>query len=315
MKKRSTVKNLIAALVFILVFALLFCFVSELLRDKRYAESSGVMYNVPRNSVDVVLAGSSHMLDGVSADVLTEEYGISAINTAQNSQIIPETYYVLMETFRVQSPKIVVLDVYKLLQDQKISSRESLHFTLDGLRLGLPKLKAVYDLVEKGERAEYLFPVIAYHTRWKEVDGADLAAAAKLLSAGGGRGGQLLDGHYDNSSYQLPARSEAAQIGPVSMDYLQRIVALCEENGAELLLVAVPFGDDYDDEYKGRRQQTVNAAEQWALEQGIPFLNLPYMNEATGLDMSSDFADRAHLNEKGNRKITGFLAQYILENY
>ena len=314
MKKRSTVKNFIPALIFTLVFALLFCFVSEVLRDKKYAESSGVMYNVPRNSVDVVLAGSSHMLDGVSADVLTEEFGISAVNTAQNSQIIPETYYVLMETFRVQNPKLVVLDIYKLLQDQKISSRESLHFTLDGIRLGVPKIKAVYDLVEKGERAEYLWPVIAYHTRWKDVDGADLAAAADIVKSGG-RGGQLLDGSYDNSGYQLPGRGETAPIGPIAMDYLQRIVSLCKDNGAELLLIAVPFGDDYDDEYKGKRQQTVNAAEKWAKEQGIPFLNLPYMNSQTGLDMSSDFADRAHLNEKGNRKITDFLAKHILKNY
>ncbi|MBR4151297.1 MAG: hypothetical protein IKR08_07995, partial [Firmicutes bacterium] len=123
------------------------------------------------------------------------------------------------------------------------------------------------------------------------------------------------DGNYDNSNYQLPGRDEVAQIGPISMDYLQRIVALCEEKGVDLLLVAVPFGDDYDDEYKGKRQQTVNAAEKWANEKGIPFLNMPYMNDLTGLDMKTDFADRAHLNESGNRKITDFLANYIKENY
>ncbi len=318
MKQNRRGKNIIRAAVFALLFALMFCCVSEGLRDKRYADSAGVMYNVPRNSVDVVLAGSSHMLDGVSADLLTEklsDLGWTAINTAQNSQIIPETYYVLMETFRVQNPKLVVLDIYKLLQDQKVSSRESLHFTLDGLRLGLPKIKAVYDLVEKGERAEYLFPVIAYHTRWKELDGADLAAAAAVFGKSGGRGGQLLQGSYDNSRYKLPARREAAQIGPVSLDYLQRIVALCRKNYAEILLVTVPFGDDYDDEYKGKRQQTVNAAEQWATEHNIPFLNMPYMNDKTGLDMASDFADRAHLNESGNKKVTEFLGDYIKRNY
>ena len=316
-KARAFLKKLICVLIFALVFVLLFCCVTELVRDKRYADSAGLMYQPGYDGygVDIVLAGSSHMLDGVNAQAMTMELRKGVINIAQNSQIIPETYYALMETLRVNAPSLVVLDIYKLLQDQKISSREALHFTLDGMRLGVPKIRAVYDLVEPGERAEYMFPVIAYHTRWKELGRTDLEAAMDTFDKFRTRGGQLLDGNYDNSNYQLPGRDEVAQIGPVSMDYLQRIVDLCDEKGVDLLLVAVPFGDDYDDEYKGKRQQTVNAAEKWANEKGIHFLNMPYMNDLTGLDMKTDFADRAHLNESGNRKITDFLANYIKENY
>ena len=68
-----------------------------------------------------------------------------------------------------------MLDIYKVVQDTLIDSSASLHFTLDNMAFGLPKLRAVFDLLPRGERAEYLFPIILYHTRWKELDKQDFS--------------------------------------------------------------------------------------------------------------------------------------------
>ena len=304
----KTLRRVCAAAAFALIFALLFSGASYVLRDKRYAANASVVYAVKKNSVDVVFAGSSHMLNGIYPLEVWEQTGIAACNIAQNGQIIPETYYALMECFRYQSPKVVVLDVYKMVESAKMGLTVSFHFTVDSMRLGLPKLRAVFDLVPADQRAEYLVDLITYHTRWKELTGSDWKPLDTTL-----RGSEMLFTTASNAGYEPCPESETAAVNDVAMDYLQRIVSLCEKHGAQLLLVALPFTDTENDGLQ--RQQTVNAVEAWAKEEGIPFLNYIYLNNETKLDLSQDYFDAYHLNWRGAVKLSDHLARYLAEHY
>lgn len=306
--KSKKLKNLAAFVAFLLIVAAVFSLLSYVLRDKRYAANAVVIYKEPKDSIDVLLVGSSHMLNGVFPMELWRTQGIAAANMAQNGQIIPETYYALMESFRYQSPRVVVLDVYKMVESARMGLTVSFHFTVDSMRLGAPKLKAVFDLVPEEQRAEYLIDIIAYHTRWKELTAADFRPLDASM-----KGSEALFSVYSNADYEIPAQSETAQLNETALSYLEKIIALCDEHGAQLVLTALPFGDAHEDAIP--RQQTANAVEQYAREHGIPFLNYIYLNDETGLDMAADFANIDHLNARGAVKISQHLAGYLKENY
>lgn len=307
--KKQSVKNLISAIAFLLIFLVLFSLVTFVVRDKRYANNANALYQEPKDTVDVLYAGSSHMLNAVFPLEIYKDTGIAGLNVGQNGQRLPETYFALQEAFRYQSPELVVLDVYMLYEQKNASSRTSLHFTLDAMRWGWPKIQAALTLAPDGDAAEYLLDIIAYHSRWKELEGSDFRPLGTEL-----KGCEPIFVTFTkNEGYVPPARDETAPLGGVSLEYFEKILALCEENGAEVLLVALPFGTDPKDMVP--RQQYMNAAEVYAREHGIPFLNYIYMVDELGLDMKNDFSNMDHLNVPGAIKLSRHLGAYLEANY
>lgn len=297
------------AVIFLLVFLFLFQTVAGILRSKNSAFASAALYEEPRDSLDVLFMGSSHMLNAVSPVQLWEEHGITSNNLAQNGQVLPVSYYALQEALRWQNPKLVVLDIYKVVQDSLIDSKINLHFTLDNMRFGLPKLRAVFDLLPPEDRAEYLLDIILYHTRWKELTGEDFQRPDMTE-----RGAQALFTTFQPyEGWDVVPESETSIPAEVEICYLEKIVELCRREGAELLLVAVPFSTPKDDDLN--RQATVNAMTAYAQAWGVPFVNLMHRTEEMGFDFSTDMADVYHVNWRGMEKVTAWLGTYLTEKH
>ena len=293
---------------FLALLVLLLHITCGVLRSKNYASASASLYLEPRNSVDVLLMGSSNILNAVSPLQLWEEHGIVSNNLAQNGQVIPVTYYHLQEALRWQRPRLVVLNVYKVIQDSLYDSNASLHYTLDNMRFGLPKLRAVFDLAPEGERAEFLFDIITYHSRWKELTAADFQSVDDLE-----KGAQALFDVAPFSDFQPLPPTETAPPAPSAMRYLEKIVALCREENVDLLLIAVPFSAPADDEMS--RQQVVNAVADYAEQWGVPYLNLMHHTEEMAFDYTTDMAEAYHPNWRGMEKITAWLGNYLAAHY
>lgn len=297
------------ALVFLLLFLFLFQSVSGVLRSKDLKFASAAIYEERRNSLDVIFMGSSHILNAVSPMQLWAEHGIASNNLGQNGQVIPVSYYALQEALRRQKPKVVVLDVYKVVQDTLIDSKANLHFTLDNMRPGLPKLRAIFDLLPPEDRAEYLFDISVYHTRWKDLAGEDFQRTDTTE-----RGAQALFSSFrPYEGWEVVPESETAAPAQVELDYLERFVELCRREEIELLLVAVPFTTPEDDEFD--RQARVNAVAGCAREWGVPFVNLMHRADEIGFDFSSDMADVYHVNWQGMEKVTAWLGGYLAQEY
>ncbi|MDE7242797.1 MAG: hypothetical protein K2O18_02305 [Oscillospiraceae bacterium] len=306
---RVKIHSALRTIAFILLFAALFRCVSWVLRDKQYAFACAPLYKENLEQVDLFLMGSSHMLNGVSPAILWREQGITSLNLAQNGQVLPVTYYAVQEAFRYQKPKLLVLDIYKVVQDSLTDSSASLHFTLDNMAFGLPKLRAIFDLLPPEERAEYLFPIILYHTRWKELDKQDFSPIDTSE-----KGAQtLFTAAKPYEGWEIIPEDETFPPAQVEIDYLQKIVDLCRAEQVDLLFVALPFTTPEDDDL--HRQAAVNSMNAYAQEWGIPFVNMMYRTEEMGLDFSTDMADTYHLNQQGMEKASVWLGQYLAGQY
>lgn len=294
---------------FLLIFSFLFNSAAGILRSKNYASASAAFYEEPEGTVDVLLMGSSHMLNAVSPVQLWAEYGIASNNLAQNGQVLPVTYYALQEALRYQKPELVVLDVYKVVQDSLIDSKASLHYTLDNMSFGLPKLRAIFELLEPEDRAEYLLDIILYHTRWKELTEEDFQKPDTTE-----KGAQaLFTTARPYEGWTVLPESETAPPAEVEIAYLERIVELCRQEGIELLLTAAPFTTPEDDDLN--RQAAVNAVTGYAEAWGVPFVNLMHRTEEMDFDFSTDMADTYHVNWRGMEKVTAWLGDYLEGHY
>ena len=307
-KKFLRLRRLIASAAFLVIFAVLFHLVSGVLRNKRYAPYSMAFYEEPAGAVDVLLMGSSHMLNAVAPVQMWEEYGLASNNLAQVGQALPETYYALWDALRFQRPKLVVVDLYKVIQDSLIGSELSLHATLDYMPPGLPKLLAPFDLLPEEARTEYLFDFYVYHSRWKELSAADFRRPDTTE-----KGAQVLFKVDPRTTFQVLPATETAEPSAVEVEYLKRIVDLCAEEDIPLLLMAVPYGTpEYDDL---DRQQVVNAMAAYAEEWGVPFVNMMYHLDELDFDFTTDMADEYHVNWRGMEKTTTWLGGYLTANY
>lgn len=306
--KPSRLPEILRTVIFLLVLALVLYAAAGVLRTKQYASFSAALYQEPENSLDVLLMGSSHMLTGVSPLLLWENYGIVSNNLAQNGQVIPVTYYHLREALRTQKPRLVVLDIYKAMQDSLIDTKASLHYTLDNMRFGLPKIQAALDLAPEEDRGEYLLDLIAYHDRWKELATEDFQPLD--LSQ---KGGETLFYTTPLPDFHPLPETETAELAPSAITYLEKIVELCREEGIKLLMVALPFATPEDDDMN--RQQCVNGMAAYARQWDVPYVNMLHLTDEFGFDYGTDLADLYHANRQGMEKITGWLGAYLTEHY
>lgn len=307
--KSGPLGSALRAVCFLLLFLFLFQLVSGVLRRKQFFGSSALFYSERRNSLDVLFMGSSHMLNGVSPMQLWEETGIPSHNLGQNGQVLPVTYYHLQEALRHQKPRVVVLDVYKVVQDSLTDSSAALHDTLDNMPFGLPKLRAVQDLLPEEERVDYLLDIIIYHARWKTLIPEDFQCADPTE-----KGTQTLFYHarpYDG--WQVIPESQTAPAVELAVQYLERIVQLCREQEVELLLVALPFTTPVNDDLN--RQAVVNGVRNYADQWGVPYVNLMHRLDEMDFDFSADMADVYHVNWRGVEKVTSWLGSYLTRHY
>lgn len=262
---------------------------------------------------DVLFLGSSHMVMGVLPMELWKEYGIVSYNLANYGQWIPVDYWALKNALQYTKPKLVVLDVRAIDIDGNKYSPEhesQLHETFDGMPLSRTKASAIWDLLPKGKRMEYLFDFSIYHTRWNELD----ASFWKETKPSPEKGANV-----DNSN-NFDEVAVAPILPPVLVDkgemymeettgkeYLRKIIALCEEEEIELLLTALPHSPNED------YQRWLNSAQAIAEEYDVPYFDM--ITEDAFVNYDTDFFDDAHLNSSGAKKTTHELGKYVMEHY
>lgn len=303
-KKGRAALRCLAAVSFALLFAFLLSLVSDAFRPRDARE----FYDEPRDTLDVLFLGSSHMLNAVSPMELWKEYGMASCNLSENGQVLPVTYYVLLDALQRQSPKLVVVDVYKVVQDTLYDTKSYLHTSLDGMPMGLGKLLAVYDLLPAGERTEFLFDIVLYHDRWRDPDGLERQTRDPDF-----KGYAPLYTVEPHEGFRVLPESETASPPRTGVEYLEKIVELCRKKGVELLFVATPFTTPVPDDMD--RQRRVNAVAELAETWGVPFINMMHALDEMDFDLSADLADTYHANVSGMKKITAYLGGYIAAHY
>ena len=75
-----------------------------------------MFYQQEENTVDVLCLGSSHTYTNINPAILWDEYGMAAYDLAGSNQTLWNTYYYMKEALKYQTPQLVVVDVYRVME-------------------------------------------------------------------------------------------------------------------------------------------------------------------------------------------------------
>lgn len=266
-------------------------------------------YDLPADTVDVLLLGSSHMGMNVDPSELWNLRGIAAYNCWGSMQHPWNTYYYLRECLKYQTPKLVVMDVYGVTFDGELPGYDNIVKNTQGLRLSRERIENILVSSPEEYRSALLLGIPACHYRYSEITSKDFDNF-------------FWDKHTDIQSLDLsglPTQSfEIMDVGAVTEPeplaekcetYLRKILDLCAQRQIPVLLVASAY---YVHEQEQARFLTIG---QIADSYGVPFLNFNENYAQLGIDPASDYCDLAHMRASGVEKYDAYLADYIVSHY
>ncbi|MBR1865278.1 MAG: hypothetical protein IJ801_02100 [Lachnospiraceae bacterium] len=304
------IKHFVFVLVFLVIFAVSFHFVTHIFTYKMGENDTiNSFYKEPNDSIDVLFVGSSHAYSSFSPMELWNEAGISSYNLGSSSQSIPCSYYLIKEGIRTQHPQIVVLETYGAKYDEDYVSSARLHIALDGIPFGQTKMEIMTEFLPRTmslhERLEYYFPIIRFHSRWTELRAMDFHPRNLCLK------GYHLSCKVTQLNEPVP-ETDTHELYSGTLEYFQRIIDLCNDNNIELILCNAPMGQNA--KYTETNMK-VNELIEYAKKQSIPCINFENLREELDIDYNTDFRDDEHLNLYGMRKVMSYLVTYFSDNY
>ncbi len=260
---------------------------------------------------DVIFIGDCEVYESFTPPTLWEEYGITSYIRGSAQQLIWQSYYLLEETLKKETPKVVVFNVLAVKYGEP-QSEACNRMTLDGMEWSRAKLEAIKaSMTEEENFLSYVFPLLRYHSRWSEVTGEDWDYIADTPSVS--HNGYLMQTSVEPmTETQEPMKLFDYTIPEISFAYLEKMRSLCEEKGVEFVLVKAPTNHVKYYWYDEWEEQIVKYAE----EKGVDYYNLIPKEAEIGLDWSTDTYDRGlHLNVYGAEKTTAYFGRLLQEKY
>lgn len=270
---------------------------------------------------EVIMVGDCEVYENISTIELWKEYGITSYIRGSAQQLTWHSYYLLEDTLRYETPKVVVFNVLALKYNEPQSEAYN-RMTLDGMRWSSSKVNAIKasmikDSVDKetgkvkeGENfIDYVFPMFRYHSRWSELSADDFKHIYTKNKV-------THNGYYmrvdskAQEDFPPPELLYDYKFGDNAMKYLQMMTDLCKEKGIELVLIKAPTEEPYW--YDQWDSQMVKFAE----ENELSYINFIPLQDEIGLDMSVDTYDKGlHLNLSGAEKFADYFGKWLVENH
>ena len=283
-------KHILSSAAFLLILVVLLEALSPVFLPKNNTVEAGTqdvqadgILGEPENTIDVLFLGSSEAYSSFIPLEIWGEYGITSYACSTPAQRVYQSVEYLRSVFMTQRPKIVMLAALAICWDNSPA-----------------------DIVSK-RSAEWL-PVVRYHDRWKSLKAEDFYQSPRYTHVEAEKGYRLyLGARAANTAEYMEPTKEVARIPSENLWHLERIQQLCQEYGAQLVLVSVPSTDNWN----GMRHNAVAAL---AESMGIVYLDLNLMQQEVPIDWETDSWDEGdHLNYTGAKKVTAFMGKWLAE--
>ena len=257
---------------------------------------------------DVIFIGDCEVYENFSPDVLWNEYGITSFIRGSAQQLIWQSYYLMEETLKYETPKVMVFNVLSMKYAEPQNEAYN-RLNLDGMKLSMSKWNAIQASMTEEETAlSYLFPLLRYHARWSELSGEDFKYMfhRDILSDSG-----YLMNVEVRPAANVPTGKPLPdyQFSDTCYEYLDKMVELCENHGVQLVLMKAPSLYPYwYDEWEVQM-------EEYAAAKGVEYINFLELTDEMSIDFNTDTYDSGlHLNLYGAEKMSHWFGQWLNEH-
>lgn len=271
-------------------------------------------YELEEGSVDVLVLGSSHAFVNVNPDLLYEEFGIEAYDLCGSMQPMWNTYYYFKEALKYQTPELVVLDVYRLVEAFPYSKESKIVKNTYGMKFSRNKYESIKASLSEEDMGDLLLHMVefpSYHSRYVDLTAEDFGRS--LVVDENYKGAHPVTEIAPMERPQVSHVTETMEIEPKTMEYFEKILSLAKEKNIPVLLINAPYIMEEDD------KKVYNTLEQYlemqTLYEQVSYVDFNEMYDEMEIDFAKDFADPNHLNVNGLPKFNHELGTYIKDNY
>lgn len=266
-------------------------------------------YDLPADSVDVLIMGTSHAGMNISTKTLWNEYGIAGYRLWGSIQPIWNTYFYLEEAIKYQTPKVVLFDIHSLSFQQDYADYAVQVKNTIGLNYGPLRLEAVKTSAPEEKWADLFLGFPTYHSRYNELQEEDFTffpwqkhLELQVLSS---------EGKYDVHSFSItPSNPDTAAIplGEKEEKYFRMFLQTCKDHNLPVELVVCPY--EISETERGKYKRAAEIAAEYGY--GVTDFNENYQDY--GIDTSTDYLDPGHFNHYGMPKYARAIAD-LLQKY
>lgn len=254
---------------------------------------------------DVIFIGDCEVYENFSPIALWRDYGITSYIRGSAQQLIWQSYYLLEDTLRYETPQVVVYNVQSMVHNEP-QREEYNRMTLDGMRWSQSKLASIKaSMTDEEQFLDYVFPILRYHGRITELQQTDLQYYFHKRKV-------THNGYYmrvDQWPFEEPLAEEEPEdytFGENAYTYLEKLTSLCEEKGIQLVLVKAPsLSPVWYDEYE---QQIAD----YAAAHNLLYINYLKLAKKLDIDYETDTYDGGlHMNLYGAEKLSAHLGKVL----
>ena len=291
-------------IIFTILFAVCLAGSYNVLRYKDMANGGGMEgFYANKAPIEVVAFGSSHAGCTVNNSILWEKYGISSYTLWSGAQSIDGIYYFMEEAFRINKPKVALVETLTFAWDTDDSSslyKSALTTKFSTKYIDYILWKAKENQYSREFTEELLFRMPIVHSRYKELKKEDFYNQRQY-----NRG---YSGSIEIQQLDPPEVTEdRAELPEHTLTYVDKMIKLCQEEGVELIFFNAPYKATAEDvAYQ-------NTLGDYFGKKGITFFNMTHDYELYDINFSEDMREESHLNNSGAAKVTNFLGGYLTE--
>ena len=329
----SRMKNFIKAFIFITIFIIIVCVLNRVFSPVGSSEGGWYvagamrdMYKQEKNTIDVLYVGNSNVYTGVSPLEIYDNIGITGYSASTPQQDMIGSFYIVKEFFKIQKPKVVMLDVGEIFTIREHFTELGMRSEIDYMKSGLHKIDILNDECMNfslSEKASYLFPIVRYHSRYDRLTEFDIRKLVQKSEIS--YKGYL----YENKTEKYKNRSknnyneykkyeeEHNQSDILNIDLkipnyinekIDLLIQLCKENESELVLMMMPITDE-------RAIEKSEFIKEYAKEKGVKYVDFN-MEKEDPINWETDTQDKGeHLNIKGAEKVGNYVSKFLKENF
>lgn len=256
---------------------------------------------------DVIFLGDCEVYENFSPEVIERETGLKCYIRGSAQQLIWQSYYLLEDTLRYETPKAVVFNVLSMKYNEPQNEAYN-RMTLEGMEWSAAKVASINASMTDDESfVTYLFPLLRYHDRIRELSGSDFEyffSSPKLTKDGA----YLREGVLPADNVPVGKPLESYEFGDTAWEYMEKMRLLCEEKGIKLILIKAPVTYPYwYDEWN-------RSIADYADNHGLSYINFLSRLKSTGLSFDTDTYDGGlHLNKTGAEKLSEYFAPILKE--
>ncbi len=269
------------------------------------------LYRQPKNTVDVLVVGTSVAYAGVNTNVLWREYGLACYNLCSAEIPYWSSYYQLREALRCQKPKLILLDAKPVVYSRAYSLKGRTIQSTFGILHPDNRIGAILACQKTlKDAAGFIWAYPEVHKNYKALAWEDFVLPPDNGGLGADWKGYIamdnIEAQAVPSVYQTGGKTT---VNPRQVEYFRKILELAREEGIPLRVISIP-NPSYSDELPYCR-----ALRKVAEEYGAAWTEYNENGLNDMLDYGSDFADVHHLNVKGSMKFSLRLGKDLLAAY